>query len=250
MINNLPNIIYKYTDIDGAIKIISDNTLKYSNPNDFNDPFEFNEGLLSYEMTEKAVEAFIGMSSQKKNRPEKRKIIKDIRKYPNKYINTLKQTILESLSITFVCCFSEIYDNILMWSHYSDKHKGLCIGFDLNLLMDKDDMYERVRYTNDIIPMNLLEEQVKAIEHWALTKSSIWSYEKEIRNVIQNYSTNILRFNENCIKEIYFGCRFSEKEVNEFRIKYFDKLKHVQLYKIGIETGRFRLKRSIFNPSN
>lgn len=33
-----------------------------------------------------------------------------------------------------VCSFSEVYDSILMWSHYSDHHRGLCIEYHLTLL--------------------------------------------------------------------------------------------------------------------
>ena len=28
-----------------------------------------------------------------------------------------------------VCCFSEKKDDILMWSHYADGHKGFCLEF-------------------------------------------------------------------------------------------------------------------------
>lgn len=28
-----------------------------------------------------------------------------------------------------VCCFSKTYSNPLLWSHYGDQHKGLCIGY-------------------------------------------------------------------------------------------------------------------------
>jgi hypothetical protein len=28
-----------------------------------------------------------------------------------------------------VLCFSEKYDNILMWSHYAKSHTGLCVEF-------------------------------------------------------------------------------------------------------------------------
>ena len=33
-----------------------------------------------------------------------------------------------------VVCFSESYDNIIMWSHYSDNHKGFCLNSILNML--------------------------------------------------------------------------------------------------------------------
>jgi len=35
---------------------------------------------------------------------------------------------------TFVTCFSEVENNLLLWSHYADKHKGACIGFNTESL--------------------------------------------------------------------------------------------------------------------
>lgn len=31
-----------------------------------------------------------------------------------------------------VCCFSTTYGNPLLWSHYGDQHRGLCIGYGTN----------------------------------------------------------------------------------------------------------------------
>src|SRR5690606_10306833 len=33
-----------------------------------------------------------------------------------------------------VCCFSASFSSPLLWSHYSDQHRGLCIGYDLDRL--------------------------------------------------------------------------------------------------------------------
>ena len=35
-------------------------------------------------------------------------------------------------------CFSATYNNILMWSHYADGHRGLCIEFDAKELLKRD----------------------------------------------------------------------------------------------------------------
>src|SRR5438552_5198124 len=31
-----------------------------------------------------------------------------------------------------VLCFSKNWKNPLLWSHYAEKHKGLCLGFDIS----------------------------------------------------------------------------------------------------------------------
>jgi hypothetical protein len=30
-----------------------------------------------------------------------------------------------------VCCFSTTHSNPLLWSHYGDQHRGLCVGYDV-----------------------------------------------------------------------------------------------------------------------
>lgn len=29
-------------------------------------------------------------------------------------------------------CFSEVWDSILLWSHYAEKHAGIVLGFDVS----------------------------------------------------------------------------------------------------------------------
>ena len=30
-----------------------------------------------------------------------------------------------------ILCFSRNWDNLLLWSHYGDRHMGVCLGFDI-----------------------------------------------------------------------------------------------------------------------
>jgi hypothetical protein len=32
-----------------------------------------------------------------------------------------------------VLCFSQDWQNPLLWSHYGDKHKGICLGLDISV---------------------------------------------------------------------------------------------------------------------
>ena len=46
---NMPQILYKYLDAEGAIKTLENHTLKFSSPLDLNDPFECLFGEISSE---------------------------------------------------------------------------------------------------------------------------------------------------------------------------------------------------------
>lgn len=47
-----------------------------------------------------------------------------------KFTNEIIQKVKEVRNNTLISCFSKRYDSILMWSHYGDKHKGICVEFD------------------------------------------------------------------------------------------------------------------------
>lgn len=80
-------------------------------------------------------------------------------------------------------CFSRDWRNPVMWGHYAESHKGLCLGFDVD-----DRIAMPVQYTRKRIPFdhylnpNTDEGEVRAIAaRLAATKYSHWRYEKEVR---------------------------------------------------------------------
>jgi len=44
-----------------------------------------------------------------------------------------------------VLCFSRSWSNPLLWSHYGDKHRGMCLGFEVNEKMLEEVNYRRSR---------------------------------------------------------------------------------------------------------
>ena len=51
-----------------------------------------------------------------------------------------------------VFCLSERCDSILMWSHYADCHKGVCIGFDTTYF--KQPHIQKIRYNSEYPNLN------------------------------------------------------------------------------------------------
>lgn len=79
-------------------------------------------------------------------------------------------------------CFSRSWRNPVLWSHYADKHKGMCLGFDIN-----DEYLIPVKYSKSRMKIDLVElkESGKLNEELLLrimrTKYVDWSYEREVR---------------------------------------------------------------------
>ena len=81
-----------------------------------------------------------------------------------------------------VICFSKSWKNPLLWSHYADKHKGICLGFDVAHKYVEPVRYRCTRLPIDIrlnLPMGGLgQDEMREIFY---TKFSGWRYEKELR---------------------------------------------------------------------
>ena len=83
-----------------------------------------------------------------------------------------------------VLCFTTTWTNPVMWSHYADEHKGMCLGFDV-----PDDLLTKVDYRPDRLAMteNDLEdgEPSRALLHrLVFAKYDAWSYEAEVRIIV------------------------------------------------------------------
>jgi len=79
-------------------------------------------------------------------------------------------------------CFSQSWSNPVQWSHYADRHRGLCLGFDIS---DAD--AQPVTYRKTPIRFDLAKYQSDNLYAQEFANSMIsskfsdWSYEKEVR---------------------------------------------------------------------
>lgn len=91
----------------------------------------------------------------------------------------------EGFDDTGIISFTESYNNLLMWSHYADEHKGIVVEFDYHILnthfnkvIGLSSSLERVLYNrerHEILP-HATSPKINL-----LTKSDDWIYEKEHR---------------------------------------------------------------------
>ncbi|QYK13918.1 DUF2971 domain-containing protein [Shewanella rhizosphaerae] len=84
-----------------------------------------------------------------------------------------------------VISFTENYNNLLMWSHYANEHKGIVIEFDyeklnyyFNYKLSSSNTIERVLYNRE--RFSPLQNEI-CVKDLLLTKSDDWIYEKEHR---------------------------------------------------------------------
>jgi hypothetical protein len=183
--------LYKYMSMaPGKIKyleeVFRDREIFLPPPTKFNDPFECRPYLTWYKKGKKLRNYFDQMVSERfpeANRETKRQRIKEgyerFRRNQDKFMRKLYE---EFISTTGLYCLTQVPDNILMWSHYSNGHNGIVLGFDAN--REYTILFEaiEVHYSIEYPLVNLME--IGEPEHFKkalLTKSLDWEYEREWR---------------------------------------------------------------------
>ena len=87
---------------------------------------------------------------------------------------------------TGLLCFSESWKNSVQWSHYADRHRGMCLGFDV-----PDEHIQKVTYRKSPIRFDVHRFQSDGIYAEEFSKKLVstkfydWSYEKEWRLYIK-----------------------------------------------------------------
>ena len=80
-------------------------------------------------------------------------------------------------------CFGTHWRSPVMWAHYGDKHKGLCLGFEVTGAQEV--MYEPERLRLKLEEVAVGRDFNAAVRHAAMTtKFEQWSYEEEWRVVV------------------------------------------------------------------
>lgn len=141
-------LAYRFLPETWALRALREQRLKISLIKDLNDPFE----LASINLRDKKLRpAFAAMKTQ------------------------LSET-------TGLLCFSKRWTNPLLWSHYADRHKGICLGFRIPDGSLEPVGYEVGRLTLDSSWSLTSEAEKQALtKKLLLTKFKDWSYEEEYR---------------------------------------------------------------------
>ena len=114
---------------------------------------------------------------------------------------------------TGVFSLSEVNDDILMWAHYADSHKGFCIEYSRTPENILGTEAEPVNYQEELPSLSafsVVSYNGGSIASLWLTKSSHWRYEKEWRLLHPEGGKS---FNFPCkIAYIIFGLNMSEEK--------------------------------------
>ncbi len=144
-------IVYHFINQKYGLKVLKEQRLKVSDMNNVNDPFDF-------------------LSTAAPTKEERKNL----------------KSWLDGMSEQFgLLCFSRDWQNPVQWSHYAERHEGLCLGFDIpnENLTQVNYVQSRPVWPKSSAALNDLNEnqRSKIVDQLLYTKFAHWSYEDEYR---------------------------------------------------------------------
>ncbi|MEE9441065.1 MAG: DUF2971 domain-containing protein [candidate division Zixibacteria bacterium] len=229
-----PDILYKYRDwhVEKHRRILSHNKIFFTSARNFNDPFDgtiplrYDKGSRQ-EISDKYSDR-INKDNPNLNRIQKRDLAKKWRKKGllrnRTHIKMTQDMTREQLFNDFgIFSLSAECLNILLWTHYSNSHRGFCVGFDMQKLdnMRNDPLY----YADNLIDIHKVEYEIdyplfnpykmddeEITQKPLITKSSAWSYENEYRLILFDKTNVEIDLLDEIIAEVYLGCKISPED--------------------------------------
>ena len=217
--SEIPPVLYKYRDSENSdhLKIIENLELFFSSPKKFNDPFDckipvkYQMFADNPELAKAHVADFLNRNPDLFQGQNREEIINNV---PNTHLVDRDWLIKHEQDTTNqlnddigVLCLSEEFDNILLWSHYGQCHRGFCLGIDFAKLVDSSDFATGgpVHYTNIYPVLSPFEDGLTNIYTQIFYKSLVWAYEKEYRLLKMRFANKTTAIKPDVIKSIYLG---------------------------------------------
>lgn len=138
----------------------------------------------------------------------------------------------------------EVVKKSLMWSHYADEHKGFCVKYHLSSRFIKQEensdfthtFLKKIQYTDKSI--NVDKPTIDTNLAFA-TKSSEWSYEKEVRLIdynpnIESPYYGIALDDSSYVDAIYFGYRCEERTISTIKKLFSNNERNLKFFKMRV----------------
>jgi hypothetical protein len=282
---NLPKRLYKYRSFSNlTLGMLAEDTVYFADPMTFNDPLDTKPVLetdisindlrsiltqLFYERTEAEMTAaaktvrYSGPKAldhiARESRKAAERLLDDIRynaTNPNYEVDDpervlLGQYVQEELLRRYdkgVFSLAEQATCPLMWSHYGDQHRGICLGY--SVPDDIADNIHKMKYggsrlvaASEVAAMLAGDQaaRIRVDEAVLLKKAKPWAYEREWRLLGARGEQN----SPLELEEIVFGMRCSPVVIFTVVKLLVGRDRSVRLYEIRGQRGRFLLDKRV-----
>lgn len=263
----MPPKLYKYRSFQvNSLRSITEAEIFYARPNTFNDPLDCDPTIeididrlnlerllyrmllrrLSKEDTFKDINYLRYISSEYgdyKTDPEVEAYLKQM------IVREIKHEIDDELGNEGVVSLSATWKSGLMWSHYADEHRGICIEYDTAeqehpRLLPVSYNAPRAIKTSDLWKWKVhadASSKDRVIQTYFYSKSSEWRYEREWRDVSAKNGIKELPFR---ITAIMFGLRCDSAVITSI-VKLLSEHRDIKLWQVLPKENSFKLSRRL-----
>lgn len=274
--------LYKYISVNNQIidGIFKDHFLKFAPAHKLNDPFELKpifKGFFRDEQKDRQYQdnwmkqyvlndvrdtdqesfrkAFLDVTYKRTSSINQEVTFEEFCDSPIKYFH---EEAYQKISLPRWGVFSlcERKNNLLMWAHYADEHKGMVVELDKHHIFfkqnrtadDIESVLKKVKYTFIRPEVHILENDDR--EKILFTKSRHWKYEKEWRAIrilekcdkmIENM--HLFQFEPTLITGLYFGMRMprevKKKIIETAKLNYSPS--HLKIYDSRLNKTKYQL---------
>jgi len=247
------HVLYKYGSInEHSEALFSTPTIWFSPPAELNDPFECRPSL-TFDGTPKQIVEFLEREYRKRIPRFTRhgasaraiSVFLEGRYRDRKAWAHFQKVVLGKIGREIgLYCLSKNNSSILMWSHYSDKHKGYCLEFEATDSTPVFGEAQPVGYATDYPVVDFFntpkEEQVDLI---FLTKFFGWSYEEEWRIIDHRAGQGAHAYPAELLRGVIFGLRMPEEHRANIRawtkkrghsVKFYEAIQSDRQFKIDM----------------
>jgi hypothetical protein len=176
------------------VKTLGENVVYCSRPSDFNDPWDckpfYNLEILADDKErEWHAEWAVNLCRRRTDMTEQdiatmRETLRTNEAKARTIIRQISDSIVEAITERYrVYCLGPDLGNLLMWSHYADSHRGVCLEF--NLRNDVMCGALKCEYQPEFPILKLRDNDIESSLLPLLSKVDVWCDEKEYRVVAQ-----------------------------------------------------------------
>lgn len=191
----LPARLYKYRSLspqtfEFAAALVARREVYFARPAELNDPYDcrpFNTLEASPAQRRAFVKWMVDGREKDRRRAERRRLVASLSSGLERRIAEIgfeavaQEAFDANMRDTGILSLSEEPASNLMWSHYADAHRGICVEFDTKVIQHLGLM--KVGYSPLRPRVNIIEDPTTLTEMTFLRKSPDWAYEKEWRAV-------------------------------------------------------------------
>lgn len=186
--------LYKYTHISTrSLSILSTGKAWYAKPKSFNDPFDCGVDICEDNSDDTKQILITSMENQGLSSEMIAGCLQNaltatgaLTQTGKDIIGRMKAGIHQNRDNVGILSLSLTPENILMWSHYADQHKGMCIEFEVPVYPSLHEVTyppKAPRFSlYDIFVNGQAGESLSLLK----TKHEDWRYEKEYRQIVEN----------------------------------------------------------------